>query len=72
MNEIITLENGLMFVVLKEIDYDGESYLYLSSYDEDVNLIFARVEDDTISPIEDGNLIVRLLNLLGNQKEVNV
>lgn len=62
MNEIITLKNGLKFVVLSKIDYENEKYLYLCSYDNDLDIIFAKVVDgDKILPIEDENLIIELI-----------
>lgn len=71
MNQVITLKNGLKFVVLSKIDYEEEKYLCLSSYDDNVNIIFTRIIDnDRIVPVEDGNLIVDLLEKV--KKEIKL
>ena len=62
--DIIALKNGLKFVVLDKISYEGNRYLYLASYDDDTNIIFAKLNDKLIEPIEDGNLIVKLLQVV--------
>ena len=65
MSEIITLTNGLKFVVLSKIVYEGEKYLYLSSYDNDIEIVFARAYgDNKLEPVEDGELIVKLLKVV--------
>ena len=66
--EIITLKNGLKFVVLSKLELNGEKYLYLSSYDDNINFIFAKVhEDKTIYPIDDGEIVVELLKIIDTQ-----
>ena len=67
MKEIITLNNGLKFVVLSKIVFDGEKYLYLSSYDDDMNIVFVRMNYDKLEPVEDGDLIVNLLKIVQNE-----
>mgnify|MGYP003308609519 CR=1 FL=1 len=64
MTDVITLKNGLKFVVLDKIAYEGEKYLYLSSYDDDINIIFARLVDNIVEPIEDGDLILKLAEII--------
>ena len=66
--EIITLKNGLKFVVLSKLEMNNQKYLYLSSYDDDMNFIFAKVkEDKTIEPINDGETIIELLKLIDKE-----
>jgi hypothetical protein len=68
--EIITLKNGLKFVILAKLELNDEKYLYLSSYDDDINIIFAKVNDDkTIEPIDDGETIVELLKLIEEKQK---
>lgn len=63
--ELITLKNGLKFVVGAKIDYNDEKYVYLSSYDEEMNFIFAKVnKDKSLEPISDGETIIQLLKLI--------
>lgn len=62
--DIITLKNGLKFVVLDKIVYEGEKYLYLSSYDDNINIIFARLDDKKVEPVEDGDLILKLSEIV--------
>lgn len=69
--EIITLKNGLKFVILAKVELNEERYLYLSSYgEEDINFIFAKVNDDkTIEPIENGEVIVELLKIIEEKQK---
>lgn len=62
--DIIKLKNGLKFIVLDKIVYEGNKYLYLSSYDDDMNIIFAKFNGNLIEPIDDGNLIIKLMQLV--------
>lgn len=66
MSEIITLKNGLKFVVLSKFVYEGEKYLYLSSYNtDDIEIIFAKAFDDNkLLPVEDGDLIIKLFEVI--------
>lgn len=69
MNEIITLKNGLKFVVVSKVTFENEKYLYLSSYEDDIKFIFARLYDnDKLEPVEDGDLILKLFEIV--KKEV--
>lgn len=71
MADIVTLKNGLKFVVLAKISYEGEKYLCLSSYDDNVNIVFARYYDSNkLEPVEDGDLIVKLLDIA--KKEIKL
>ena len=66
--EVITLKNGLKFVILSKLELNDEKYLYLSSYDDNINFIFAKVhKDKTIEPIDDGETIVELLKIIDTQ-----
>lgn len=69
--ELITLKNGLKFVIVDKLDLNDEKYVYLSSYDDEMNLIFAKVnKDKSLEPISDGKTIAQLLKLIeGKTKE---
>jgi len=63
--ELITLKNGLKFVIVDKLDLNDEKYVYLSSYDDEMNLIFAKVnKDKSLEPISDGKTIAQLLKLI--------
>ena len=65
MNYTIELKNGLKFSVISKYVLDGERYLYLASDTEDIKFIFAKyVDDQYIEPVEDEEILVRLLELL--------
>ena len=66
-NKVITLENGLEFLILTTIKLNNETYLYLSSLDEDLNLIFVKLNDEYIEVVEDGETLGILLNEVGKQ-----
>lgn len=66
--ELITLKNGLKFVIGAKLDYNDEKYVYLSSYDDEMNFIFAKVkENKSLEPISDGETIANLLKLIDEQ-----
>lgn len=66
--ELITLNNGLKFVILSKLKMNNQKYLYLSSYDDNINFIFAKInEDKTVEPVDDGETIVELLKLLDKE-----
>ena len=68
MTQIIKVKNGLEFVVLSKLELEGERYLYLSTFDKDMNFVFAKVIDDEyIEPITDGEIISKLLLLIDKQ-----
>lgn len=63
--ELITLKNGLKFAIVDKLDLNDEKYVYLSSYDDEMNLIFAKVnKDKSLDPISDGKTIAQLLKLI--------
>lgn len=63
--ELITLKNGLKFAIVDKLDLNNEKYVYLSSYDDEMNLIFAKVnKDKSLDPISDGKTIAQLLKLI--------
>ena len=64
MNQIITLKNGLRFVVVSKVDYNEDKYLCLSTYDKDIKIVFTKIiGNDRIVPVEDGELILKLFEL---------
>ena len=66
--ELITLKNGLKFVVGAKLNYNNKKYVYLSSYDNDMNCIFAEVKGNkSLEPISDGETITNLLKLIDEQ-----
>ena len=66
--ELITLKNGLKFVVGAKLNYNNKKYVYLSSYDDDMNCIFAEVKGNkSLEPISDGETIANLLKLIDEQ-----
>ena len=66
--ELITLKNGLKFVVGAKLNYNNKKYVYLSSYDDDMNCIFAEVKGNkSLEPISDGETITNLLKLIDEQ-----
>ena len=65
MDIMITLKNGLKFVVLSKITYENERYLCLSNVDNPTDIVFALAHDETkLTPVEDGELIIKLLEEL--------
>ena len=78
MAKKIVLENGLEFVIITDLVLDNQKYLFLSTNEEDMKFIFARVEkDNTITPIEDGETIVKLHDMVDEKvlkafKELNI
>ena len=72
MKKVINLKNGLKFVVLCELELDSEMYLYLSSMDEDINFVFAKViNSSNIQLISDEQIIAQLMNLVDKKIKEN-
>ena len=61
----IELKNGIKFLVLTELDYEKNHYLYVASVTPDVKYFFLWQKDaDTIEFVEDGRLIMEMLNIV--------
>lgn len=73
MFEIVKLKNGLKFVVLAKLTFEGDKYLYLSSYEtEKINCIFAKAKNDgSLEPVEDGELNIQLLSAVASKVPQN-
>ena len=57
----IKLESGLKFMIISRHELDGEKYLYLASVTEEIKNIFAKViDEETIEPVEDVDVIAKL------------
>lgn len=68
---IIELENGKEYYVSSLIFEDGKTYLYLISLNavEDKDLTFALYENDRVYPVDDDELIKRLLIIVNDKKK---
>ena len=61
----VELDDGMKFLVLTELDYEKNHYLYVASVTEDVKYFFLWQKDaDTIEFVEDGRLILDMLNIV--------
>ena len=62
MGNIIELDNGLKFVILNKVKFENEKYLFVASVTEDVKFLFLKQLDENggVSPVEDGELIIKL------------
>ena len=61
----VELDDGMKFLVLTELDYEKNHYLYVASVTEDVKYFFLWQKDaDTIEFVEDGRLILDMLKIV--------
>ena len=62
MYRIVELTNGLKFVELAKIGYDGNQFLFVASLTEDIKFLFLQKgeSDADVIPVEDGELILQL------------
>ena len=68
----IELKNGTKFLVLTEVDYCQNHYLYVASVTEEVKYFFMWQKDiDTIEFVEDGQLLLDLMNIVLEQLKTN-
>ena len=61
----VELDDGMKFLVLTELDYEKNHYLYVASVTEDVKYFFLWQKDaETIEFVEDGRLILDMLKIV--------
>ena len=51
-NKNITLGNGEKYLVIKQVNYEGKTYVYLVNYNNEFDSMFAEIKDNAIAPIE--------------------
>ena len=69
----IELDSGLKFMIISRHELDGEKYLYLASVTDNIKYIFARVIDEvTIEPVEDDQIIAKLQVEVANNLEKRI
>lgn len=68
IGKFLQLTNGLKFLVLDQIEHEGERYFFLASVTEDVEYVFARLlKDNGLEPITDGDLVLELTQKVSNK-----
>ena len=61
----VELDDGMKYLVLTELDYEKNHYLYVASVTEDVKYFFLWQKDaETIEFVEDGRLILDMLKIV--------
>ena len=65
IGKFLKLTNGLKFLVLEKVEFEGERYFWLASVTEDVQYVFARLLDNNgLEPVTDGDLLLNLTNMV--------
>lgn len=60
--DLITLENGMEYVVFYNINYKDNTYLFLIDKDKNVDMKICMLNGNTLIPVDDINLIQDLLS----------
>ena len=60
----IELDNGIKFCVITELDFEANHYLYVASVTKDVKYFFLKKQEEKVEFVEDGELILNLLNMV--------
>ncbi len=63
IRDLITLSDGNKYIVISKVYYDNNDYLYLVDVNENNNLKYCYIEDDSIVEITDEELNKKLLPL---------
>lgn len=59
--DVITLNNNKEYIVINQITFNGKNYVYLVSKDGISSVAVCLLEDDTLTTINDGDLVKLLL-----------
>ena len=51
-DKVITMENGDKYIVIYQIDYEGNTYLYLVNRDKNADTMFVQIRNNKVSYIE--------------------
>ena len=68
VGDLITLSNNLEYVVIKQMDYNNNKYLYLISKDGISDVMICEYKNDNLNVIKDEQLFVNLLELYNNNE----
>ena len=47
-----TLDNGKIYIVIEQVDYDDKTYLYIVNREDEEDNKFVEIINDTLSPID--------------------
>lgn len=61
---ILTLDNGIKYLVISRINYKGITYCFMGKLDDSSIYEYAKIIDDDVQFIEDENLINEIKPLL--------
>lgn len=68
---IITLDNGKKYALLNSIEKNSEKYVCLTNIDDFGDMIFGKLEDNTVTVVKDGNLLFELIKEFNKMNDNN-
>ena len=66
--EIITLDNGKDYIVLKQLVNENTKYIYLVTYKKPVEVLVTKMIDTNLIPIFDGSELKKVIELFRNDE----
>lgn len=66
VGDLITLNNNMEYLVMKQIDYNNNKYLYLISKDGISDIMICAYENENLDIVKDEELFIKLLSLFNN------
>lgn len=51
-DKVITMENGDKYIVIYQVDYESNTYLYLVNRDRNADTMFVQIKDNRVSDID--------------------
>ena len=61
--EIITLDNNIDYIVLKQLEYENINYVYLVSAEKPVEVLIAKVDEFDLNPITNDEELKKVIGL---------
>lgn len=68
--DLITLNNNKEYIVINQTTFNEKNYVYLVSKDGISSVAVCLLEDDTLTTINDGDLVKLLLERFKQEQEI--
>lgn len=63
VGDLITLSNNEQYIVMKRVNYNSISYVYLISRDGISDIMICSYDNDNLKRVDDEKLFIKLLEL---------
>jgi len=70
-NDIVKLSDGIEYLVVSKVNYQGGIYLYLINVADNTNVKFIELYDKEVIEVSDNSLLDELIKLIVLKKRLN-